>query len=66
MDIKLTDQIPVAKSYNAVPRALYDEVKKSHSGLVTKGFYLQINLTICLSNSVCEEAEWRPETVCRL
>uniref|UniRef100_A0A669DWJ2 ribonuclease H n=1 Tax=Oreochromis niloticus TaxID=8128 RepID=A0A669DWJ2_ORENI len=38
MDIKLTDQIPVAKSYNAVPRALYDEVKSHIQDLLKKDF----------------------------
>ncbi|XP_070410184.1 uncharacterized protein [Nothobranchius furzeri] len=44
MDIKLTDQIPVAKSYNAVPRALYDEVKNHIQDLFKKDF-------ICKSTS---------------
>lgn len=38
MDIKLTDDIPVAKAYNAVPRALYDEVKTHIQELLNKGF----------------------------
>lgn len=38
MDIKLTDEIPVAKAYNAVPRALYDEVKNHIQDLLKKGF----------------------------
>ena len=38
IDIKLTDEIPVAKAYNAVPRALYDEVKINVQDLLSKGF----------------------------
>lgn len=38
MDIKLTDETPVAKAYNAVPRALYDEVKNHIKDLLKKGF----------------------------
>ncbi len=38
MDIKLTDDIPVAKTYNAIPRPLYDEVKNHIQDLLNKGF----------------------------
>lgn len=38
MDIKLTDDVPVVKSYNAIPRPLYDEVKSHIQDLLNKGF----------------------------
>ncbi len=38
MDINLTDDIPEAKTYNAIPRPLYDEVKNHIQDLLNKGF----------------------------
>lgn len=38
MDIKLTDEFPVAKTYNAIPRPLYDEVKNHIQDLLNQGF----------------------------
>lgn len=38
MDIKLTNDVPVAKMYNAIPRPLYDEVKSHIQDLLSKGF----------------------------
>lgn len=38
MDIKLTDGVPVAKTYNAIPRPLYEEVKNHIQDLLNKGF----------------------------
>ncbi len=38
MDIKLTDEVPVAKTYNAIPRPLYDEVKNHIQDLLNKDF----------------------------
>lgn len=38
MDIRLTDDVPVAKTYNAIPRPLYDEVKSHIQDLLNKGF----------------------------
>lgn len=38
MDIELTDEVPVAKAYNAIPRPLYDEVKHHIQDLLNKGF----------------------------
>lgn len=39
MDIKLTDEVPVGKTYNAIPRPLYDEVKNHIQELLNKGFF---------------------------
>ncbi len=38
MDIKLTDEVPAAKTYNAIPRPLYDEVKNHIQDLLNKDF----------------------------
>lgn len=38
MDIKLTDDVPVAKTYNAIPRPLYEEVKKHVHDLLSQDF----------------------------
>ena len=38
MDINLTDEVPVVKTYNAIPRPLYDEVKNHVQDLLNKGF----------------------------
>lgn len=50
MDIKLTDDIPVVKSYNAIPRPLYDEVKSHIQDLLNKGF---IRKSTSSSSVVC-------------
>ena len=38
MDILLTDDVPVAKTYNAIPRPLYEEVKNHIQDLLNQGF----------------------------
>lgn len=38
MDINLTDDVSVVKSYHAIPRPLYDEVKSHIQDLLSKGF----------------------------
>ena len=44
MDIKLNDEVPVVKTYNTIPRPLYEEVKNHIQDLLNKGF-------ICKSTS---------------
>uniref|UniRef100_H3AT57 Gypsy retrotransposon integrase-like protein 1 n=1 Tax=Latimeria chalumnae TaxID=7897 RepID=H3AT57_LATCH len=38
MDIKLTDNNPIQKTYNAIPRPLYNEVKSYIKDLIAKGW----------------------------
>ena len=41
LDIKLTDEIPVAEAYRSIPRNLYSEVKNHISDLVANGWIRQ-------------------------
>ena len=38
LDIETTDQVPVQKRYNAIPRTLYAEVKKHVQNMLDRGW----------------------------
>ena len=52
--INLSDQTPVQKTYNAIPKPFYPEVKHYIEDLLNKGFITKSRSTIYSSPVVCE------------
>lgn len=68
MDIVVTNDVPVAKTYNAIPRPLYEEVKNHLQDFQNKGFICKstssyVSVVVCVrkrgsSLRLCIDYRW--------
>lgn len=63
MKIRVKYDIPVAKTYNAIPYHLYEEVKKTHIGSTQQRMDPEVNNFLLLTNHDCEEKSLNHQTL---
>lgn len=65
MDIPLKDNVPVQKTYNAIPRHLYQEVK-TQSGSAQPWVDPEVLFLVFLTCCMCQEERWGSSSMYRL